>query len=476
MPNGRDGEQSRTILDDLLPIAYSAHNNKRQINKRKGQEMKIPPVKGTRDFYPAEMAVRNFIIDGWKKVSIRNGFEEFDSPILEHLQMFTLKSGDEIVEQLFSLKDRGGRDLALIPEMTPSLARMVNQRINSLPKPIKWFSVPRLFRAERPQKGRLREFFQWNIDIIGVEGGFGRALADAEVIFTTVDYLREVGLTSKDIKVKISSRELLASFLKGLGIPDEKLQSVYAVLDKKSKLPPETFEKILGEQISDKKAVGKILDFISVDSIPELKKLAENESDQNNAYLDIQYVLDHLKAMEVGDFCVYDPSIVRGLAYYTGIVFEVHDITGDLRAICGGGRYDNLLKDFGGPDVSATGMGMGDCILEILLREKGLLDRKIPAKTLDYFIAYMGPFGDEARSIVGKLRSMKKSVNFCYKPSSISSQLKEASAQNARNCIIIGYDELKKKEITIKDMSSGQQQTVPISKFLQNPEVFLRSE
>jgi histidyl-tRNA synthetase len=151
--------------------------------------MKIPPVKGTRDFYPAEMAVRNWIIDGWKKVSVRNGFEEYDGPIFEYLKMFQIKSGDEIVEQLFSLQDRGGRDLALRPEITPTLARMVNQRINSLPKPIKWFSVPRLFRAERPQKGRLREFFQWNIDIIGED----KSTADAEIIFATLDYLRMVG-------------------------------------------------------------------------------------------------------------------------------------------------------------------------------------------------------------------------------------------------------------------------------------------
>jgi hypothetical protein len=161
--------------------------------------MKIPPVKGTRDFYPLDMAVRNWVIDGWKRVSIRNGFEEYDGPIFEYLKMFQIKSGDEIVEQLFSLKDRGGRDLAIRPEITPTLARMVNQQINSLPRPIKWFSVPRLCRAERPQKGRLREFFQWNIDIIGVDD----VLADAEVIFTTLDYLRAV--TSK-------SRPLAGSF------------------------------------------------------------------------------------------------------------------------------------------------------------------------------------------------------------------------------------------------------------------------
>ena len=181
--------------------------------------MKISPVKGTRDFYPQDMAVRNWVIDGWRKVSLRNGFAEYDGPIFEYLKMFQEKSGDEIVEQLFSFTDRGGRELALRPEITPTLARMVNQRINSLPKPIKWFSVPRLFRAERPQKGRLREFFQWNIDIIEVDN----VLADAEIIFTTIDYLLEVGLTKKDIRIKISSRKLLASSLANIGVPENQL-------------------------------------------------------------------------------------------------------------------------------------------------------------------------------------------------------------------------------------------------------------
>ncbi|MHC4433428.1 MAG: ATP phosphoribosyltransferase regulatory subunit, partial [Planctomycetota bacterium] len=280
--------------------------------------------------------------------------------------MFQIKSGNEIVEQLFSFQDRGGRDLALRPEMTPTLARMVNQQINSLPKPIKWFSVPRLFRAERPQKGRLREFFQWNIDIIGVESELGKCLADAEVIFTTIDYLREVGLSSNDIKVKISSRELLAAYLRSLGIPEDKLESIYIVLDKKNKLPSETFEHMLGEQVPDNKIVSKIMEFMTVDSVPQLEELV-------GAKVNIRLILDTLDGWGVGDFCVYDPSIVRGLAYYTGIVFEVHDVESELRAICGGGRYDNLLRDFGGPAVSATGMGMGDCVLEILLKEKGLL-------------------------------------------------------------------------------------------------------
>jgi len=424
--------------------------------------MKIPPVKGTRDFYPQDMAVRNWIIDGWKKASVRNGFEEYDGPIFEYLKMFQIKSGDEIVEQLFSLQDRGGRDLALRPEITPTLARMVNQRINSLPKPIKWFSVPRLFRAERPQKGRLREFFQWNIDIIGVESGLGKCLADAEVIFTTVDYLREIGLTSKDIKVKISSRELLADYLRSLGIPEGKLESIYAVLDKKGKLPPETFEEILGEQIPDGNAVKRILDFMSVDSMPQLEEYVEDES---SAYLDIKMVLDNLTTMEIGDFCVYDPSIVRGLAYYTGIVFEVHDTAGELRAICGGGRYDNLLRDFGGPPISGTGMGMGDCVLEILLKKKGLLDKKAHKSELEYFVVYLGVFGKEVWQIVEKLRSMGYSANFSYKMGGPSKQLKEASAQKAKKCIIIGYEELKENKVTVKDMVTGEQELVDYDEF-----------
>jgi len=423
--------------------------------------MKIPPVKGTRDFYPPDMAIRNFIMDGWKKVSLRNGFEEYDGPIFEYLKMYQIKSGDEIVEQLFSLTDRGGRNLALRPEITPTLARMVNQKINALPKPIKWFSVPRLFRAERPQKGRLREFFQWNIDIIGVN----QSTADAEIIFTTVDYLRDAGLTPKDIKVRISSRKLLAAVLKSYGVPDVKLESLYVVLDKKAKLPADTFKQMLAEQMPDKETLNKILQFMSIDSIPELGELIKAESEEFTSYSEIKTVLGTLEIMGVGDYCVYDPSIVRGLAYYTGIVFEVHDAVGDLRAICGGGRYDNLLRDFGGPSISATGMGMGDCVLEILLKEKGLLDKQVPKRQIDYFVACIGHIGNEAWRIITKLRSMGYSANISYKTGGLSKQLKEASAQNAKNCIIIGEEELKEGKIGIKDMATGEQELVGRDEF-----------
>lgn len=424
--------------------------------------MKIPPVKGTRDFYPQDMAVRNWIIDGWKRVSLRNGFEEYDGPIFEYLKMFQIKSGDEIVEQLFSFEDRGGRELALRPEITPTLARMVNQQINSLPKPIKWFSVPRLFRAERPQKGRLREFFQWNIDIIGVDD----VLADAETIFCALDYLREVGLTPDDIVVKISSRKLLALFLTRLGIPKDRLESIYAVLDKKTRLSTETFEKMLREQVPNKEKVSRILDFMSADTMPQLEELIKAESDEFEAYTEIKLVLAGLELMGVSDYCTYDPSIVRGLAYYTGIVFEVHAVGSELRAICGGGRFDNLLRDFGGSPETATGMGMGDCVLEILLRERGLLPKGIEERQLDYFVALAdNTFIKRLYEVTAKLRSKGFSASFSYKPLvGLSKQLKEASEQNAKKCVIIG-SEIKNNQLVVKDMTTGQQKTIEVDKF-----------
>ncbi|MBN1509988.1 MAG: histidine--tRNA ligase [Sedimentisphaerales bacterium] len=427
--------------------------------------MKIPPVKGTRDFYPPDMARRNWIIDGWKKVSIRNGFEEYDGPIFEYLSMYQIKSGQEIVEQLFSLQDRGGRELAIRPEITPTLARMVNQQINALPRPIKWFSVPRLCRAERPQKGRLREFFQWNLDVVGDATG----QADAEIIFTTLDYLRSVGLTSEDIRAKISSRKLLAAVLASIGIPADKLDPLYAVLDKKPKLPAETFETLLAEQVPDAGQAGKILDFMALDAIEQVERVTQPDEAVLNAVGELKAVLDTLRWMGVAEYCAFDPSIVRGLAYYTGVVFEVHDVAGTLRAVCGGGRYDNLLRDFGGPLIPATGMGMGDAVLEILLQEKGLLEKQVPQRQLDYFVAIADQdLVSLMYRITAQIRSRGHSANFSYKLGGLSKQLKEAAGQSARKCVIIGQEYGRDRQLAVKDMTTGQQELVDADQFLAN--------
>jgi len=428
--------------------------------------MKMQPVKGTRDFYPPEMAVRNFIIDGWKAASVRNGFEEYDGPIFEYLKMFQIKSGDEIAEQLFNFTDRGGRALAIRPEITPTLARMVNQKINSLPRPIKWFSVPRLCRAERPQKGRLREFFQWNIDIIGVDD----VLADAEIIFTSVDYLQQVGLTPDDIVVKISSRKMLAALLRTIGIAGDQVDGLYVILDKRGKLPAETFEKMIAENVSGEAKRRKILDLMTVDTIEEIGSVLELDSEAQQAADEVKRLFELLSVMGIADFCRFDVGIVRGLAYYTGIVFEIDAKTGVLRAICGGGRFDNLLADFGGPSIPATGMGMGDCVLEILLEEKGLLKDATTTRSLDYFVACADKaLLTEAIKITANLRKAGLATDFSYKAGSLKKQLKEASSANAKKCIIIGQ-EYDNGELVVKDMTTGEQETVLEDKFWNNME------
>ena len=428
--------------------------------------MKIQSVKGTRDFYPPQMAVRNFIIDGWKGASLRNGFQEYDGPIFEYLKMYQVKSGDEIVDQLFNFQDRGKRHLAIRPEITPTLARMVNQQINSLPRPIKWFSVPRLCRAERPQKGRLREFFQWNIDIIGVDD----VLADAEVIFASLDYLRSVGLGPDDVKAKISSRSLLAEFLKAAGVAPDRLESLYPILDKKTKIPPEAFKEMLELHVKDSAVIENIIAFMALDDVNEVSRLVEEKSDDipsfDRAAGELKSLFERLDWMGVGDYCVFDPSIVRGLAYYTGPVFEIHDAVGQLRAICGGGRYDNLLSDFGGPPVSGTGMGMGDCVLEVLLTEKGLLTNDANRHSLDYYVVAAGPeLTRQVIEITARIRRSGGSADFSYKSGNLGKQLKQASSANAKRAVIVGRELAENSELIIKDMVAGTQETVGVDKF-----------
>ena len=426
--------------------------------------MKVPPVKGTRDFYPEQMRIRNFIIDGWKAVSVRNGFEEYDGPIFEYLKMFQLKSGDEIAEQLFSLTDRGGRELAIRPEITPTLARMVNQQINSLSKPIKWFSVPRLCRAERPQKGRLREFFQWNVDIIGIDD----PLADAETIFCAVDYLQQVGLTANDIVIKISSRRMLAEILKVIGIAQKQYDSVYAVLDKRSKMPDDAFEEILKECIGEAAKREQVLKVMSAKSLDEIGSIVEGDGELAAAIDEVKRLFAMLDVMGVSEFCEFDIGIVRGLAYYTGVVYEIYDKASELRAIGGGGRYDNLLKDFGGPSIAATGFGMGDCVLGILLEEKGLLRRGVLEGRIDCFVAYAdAQYEKKAIEIATGLRRKGVSSNFSYKGGNLGKQLKQASAQNAARCIIIGQ-EIEAGQVVVKDMAKGEQKVVGVEEFFKS--------
>ncbi len=429
--------------------------------------MKFIPVKGTRDFYPDAMRMRNWIADTWRRVSLRNGFEEYDSPIFEYLDLFTAKSGPQIASELFNVIDRGGRNLAIRPEITPSLARMVNDKINALPRPIKWFSIPRLCRAENTQKGRLREFFQWNADIIGPQD----ELADAECVLTAVDAMREFGLTSSDLKVRYSSRELLSEVLESFGISGQAAAGVMAVLDKRKKLPADKFDAMFSEAVDDPDAIKGILRFLDAGTIDDSASSAEiaasiglNASEKAlAAIVKLQAFGGHLKSFGIADWCCYDTEIVRGLAYYTGIVYEVLDAKQELRAIAGGGRYDSLLEVLGGPSVAASGFGMGDVVLGILLEKKQLVGDL--ADRVDVFVADADSelFGDVI-SLVGRLRSSGLAAEFSYKRQNIGKQLKQADRRGARKAIILGPD-----GAVIKDMASGEQTACDIEAILADP-------
>ena len=421
--------------------------------------MEFQGVKGTRDFYPDLMRTRNWIVDAWRRVSLRNGFEEYDSPIFEYLDLFTVKSGQEIAEQLFHFTDRGGRSLAIRPEITPSLARMVNAKINSLPRPIKWFSVPRLCRAENPQRGRLREFFQWNVDVLGSDS----ILADAECIFVAVDFLREVGLTSRDVCVRIGSRPLTIAALAAAGVGEGLFETALAVLDKRARLTEEEFGVLAREAgLTDPQieAVGRFQD------CPDVEALREHFAGRDavaDALDDLEKLRATLAALGVADYCQLDLRIVRGLAYYTGVVYEVFDRGETLRAVAGGGRYDHLLEVLGGPVLGATGFGMGDVVLGILLEAKGKLPDE--GRQLDFFVIDDNPEEfDRAMKVVGDLRKARFSADFSYKRQAIGKQLKTANRRGAVRAVIVHGD-----RVSVKDLATGDQTDRPLAEFLQSP-------
>lgn len=426
--------------------------------------MKITKVKGMRDFYPEQMSRRRWLEDLWRKVSLDSGLLEYDGPILEHLELFTAKSGQEIVEQLFSLTDRAGRGLAIRPEITPTLARMVNERAASLPKPIRWFSIARLCRGEQPQRGRLREFFQWNVDILDADS----PVADAESILVAIDLLRRVGLGPEDVVVRISSRAMLGALLKQAGFSPEQIDKAYKLLDKRGKIPEDSFQAVLQKEItepSSRKALEKIAGYRT---LVEIRSQPDNTDEILAAIEELEEVFSILELFGVADYCTFDIGIVRGLAYYTGTVFEIFDRAGEFRAIGGGGRFDDLLKTLGGPSMSAVGFGMGDVVLMELLAQKGLLPDD--CRSCDFYVVDTDSnLFDKVLQTVAVLRSAGKSTRFSYKRAGLTKQLKAASSSGARYCVIVGQETTDAGSVTIKNMASGKQVSLAIKSFLADP-------
>jgi len=417
---------------------------------------------GFRDFYPEQLATRNYLMSVWRDVARRYGFVEYDGPPLEPLELYTKKSGDEIVGQLYSFTDKGDREVALRPEMTPTLARMVAAKANAMRKPIRWFSVPQLFRYERQQKGRLREHFQLNVDIIGEAS----VAADAELLAVAIDVMRAVGLSSQDVRARVSDRRLLTAALSSAGVRKNELPAVFAAIDKAGR---ESRDVTLGKV---EKAVS------GTEARRGVERLLENSTNLDSLARDfarspevveevtrMREYMAFLDALGVGDWVDFDLSTVRGLAYYTGKVFELFDAKGEFRAICGGGRYDDLLSTIGGVDLPALGFGMGDVVLTEILRARNLLPT--PDLATEYWVASddesMLP---DVMRVAGRLRAKARSAEYALKSQTLARQLKTASSAGVRNVVLLRRADYDNGKVTVKTLADGSERNVSLDAFL----------
>jgi histidyl-tRNA synthetase len=414
---------------------------------------------GFRDFPPEDFALRSHIQESWRRVSRRYGFSEYDGPPLEPLDLYVEKSGEEIVGQLYHFVDRGDRPVALRPEMTPSFARILGDRSRAMSKPIRWFSMPQLFRYERQQRGRLREHFQWNVDIVGEAG----IAADAEVLAVALDGLRALGLTSEDFVARVSDRGLLAALLRVVGVAEERMGGAFAVIDKIERTPPEKVEDGLRADAGlDHGQVETLLGLLGAEGLDALEAGFGAYADVAPELARLRAYVETLDAMGLGDFVEVDLRIVRGLAYYTGIVFEIFDRKGELRAVCGGGRYDRLLELVGGEPLPAVGFGMGDVVLGELLAERGLIPEYAPE--VDYFVVPVTPAQrPETLRIAHLLRDRGHSVAYALRDQAVGRQMKAATREGARTVLVLGPDELAAGTIVARDMKSGEERSIPLS-------------
>ncbi len=403
---------------------------------------------GFRDFYPEDLTLRNHIFATWRSVAQRYGFEEYDGPPLESLDLYTQKSGDEIVGQLYSFKDKGEREVALRPEMTPTLARMVAARVQALKKPIRWFSIPQLFRYERQQRGRLREHFQLNMDIIG-EAGF---LADAELMAAAVDILRALGLGAGDVRLRVSDRRLINALLTSRGLTEGQLPAAYAVIDRSERVPRQALEEMLRDARLGKKEASAVFEVAALRGNDALAQGGPSADHLTGA-------VRALEAMGLGDFVSIDLTIVRGLAYYTGIVWELFDASKSLRAIAGGGRYDSLL------DLPALGFGMGDVVLGELLKERGAVSKA--SSELGAFLIAVG--GDDMPWVLKLAHAMRDrgiAVEYGLRHTGVRKQLELAAARGAPRAVIIGPEERQAGLAVVRDLKAGTEAKVPFDKLL----------
>ncbi|MFN2216294.1 MAG: histidine--tRNA ligase [Anaerolineales bacterium] len=405
----------------------------------------VPSVKGTRDFYPEQMALRTWLYDSLREISESFGYQEYEGPFLEMLELYAAKSGEELVkEQSYVFEDRGGSLIALRPELTPTLARMVAQKQRELTYPNRWWSFGPFWRYEKPQKGRSREFFQWNIDMMGVN----TPQADAEMIGIAASFFRKVGLEPTDTRIYVNDRRLMEKQFDRIGLSNALKQSVSNLVDKRSKLSPNEWSDYALEMGLSQSQLSVLKDVLD-------NKDLWHESDE------MKQLFSSIDAMGFSDYVEFDPNIVRGLLYYTGTVFEAFDTSGSVRrSILGGGRYDNLLADVGGEPLPCTGFAMGDVVISLILQEKGLVPTfdVSPAQVL--VTVFSDELSDQSQALSAELRSKGIDVNCFPEAIKLNKQFKFADRMGMRLVMVIGPEEITNGQVAIKDLAIGTQEVV----------------
>jgi histidyl-tRNA synthetase len=418
--------------------------------------MEFESLKGFRDFYADEESARREVFDTIRETARSHGFDEVSAPSLEPLGLYEVKSGEEIVNETYSFEDKGGRDVTMTPELTPSLVRMYAAREQEMSKPVRWFASPKLWRYEQPQSGRLREFYQPNFDIFGAPG----VEADAEAVATADAVLSNLGLTD-EYELRVSHRGVVRAVVSSLGVDGETATAVHRTIDKSDRLNDDEVRERLVDAGLDDDGVETVLSLTSLDGWGATDELlGVIDGDEQREAVERLRALD--EALEgYGVDTVFDPSVVRGMDYYTGVVFECFDTDGDLRAVFGGGRYDTLVDEFGGPPTPAVGFGIGDATLELLMRSADIW----PAEetSVDYYVAVIGDVRETATRVARSLRDDGEEVRVNVRDGrSFGSQLEHADAVGATKTVIVGERDLADGEVTVKDMRTGEQEQRPV--------------
>ncbi len=407
----------------------------------------IRSVKGTRDFYPEEMAQRQWLIGKMRDASTAFGFTQYDCPCLESIELYAAKSGEELVrEQAFVFPDRGGDPITLRPELTPTLARMVAQQQNELVFPLRWWSFGPFWRYERPQKGRTREFFQWNVDLIGSDS----VLADAELIAVAATFLRMVGIQPQDVQLLVNDRQLMDQAMTSAGVPADKKGEMLRLIDRLDKLPADVW---------DEKVLGLGLSLSQLDSVKALLQNKHLWQESSN----LRQLFEVVESLGVREYVTYDPRIIRGLDYYTGTVFEARDTKGEFRAILGGGHYGNLIGDVGGKPLPGVGFAMGDVVISLVLEAYGLLKDELSNTGTVFVTVFNEEMLAQSLQLASKLRAEGLQVVTQTEPEKLAKQLKFADRLGYKAAIVMGPDEESQGMAQVKNLRTREQELVTLN-------------